>query len=76
MFFEELVEELKKAAGILGFQDDGFREQTMTGAVAGGIAFALRSDGSLGPGSIGSGGLGLCWGSHCDSNIHPGRKFP
>jgi hypothetical protein len=44
VFFDQGVEKFQETAGELCFQNDGFREQTMTGAVAGGVAFALRSD--------------------------------
>ena len=33
VFFDEGVQKFEETAGELGFQDDGFREQTMTGAL-------------------------------------------
>jgi hypothetical protein len=47
VFFEEGFQKFQETAGELGLQNNGFREQTMTGRVAGGVAFALRGDGAF-----------------------------
>jgi hypothetical protein len=47
VFFYEGVEKFEETTRELGFQNDGFREQTMTGRIAGGVVFALRSDGAF-----------------------------
>ncbi len=47
VFLYEGVEQFEETAGEFGFQNDGFREQTMAGAVAGRVAFAFRGDGAF-----------------------------
>jgi hypothetical protein len=46
-FFLEIVQELEEAAAVLGFEDDGFRERTVTGTVARGVEFARGRGGAV-----------------------------
>jgi hypothetical protein len=47
VFLEEAFHEFDEAAGVLGFQHDGFRKESMAGTVAGGDEFSFRSDGAF-----------------------------
>ena len=47
VFFEEVFDQFDKTICPFDFQNDGLREDTMTGTVARGVEFALRSDGPL-----------------------------
>jgi len=64
VFVEEFVEQREELLFLLIFQDDSLGEQPMAGAVAGGVEFALRGDGTFGTGSVGSGGGDLFGSTH------------
>lgn len=74
IFLDQAFDELEEAGSALSETHDGFGKQTMAGAVAGGVAFALRGDGAFGTGSVGAGGLNLLRGSHRDLIIYHAAK--
>ncbi len=67
MFFEQLLEKFKEIALLFDFQNDGFRQETMAGAVAGRVVLSLGGDWRFGLGSVGTGGLNLFRGAHATS---------
>lgn len=64
VLLDEFVEEFEESGGLFGVEDDGFGEESVAGAVAGGVAFALGGDRPFGFGSVGAGGGDLRGGSH------------
>jgi hypothetical protein len=46
VFLKEAFDQFEELAGFLGFQNDVFRKETMTGTVAGGGDFSLKADGA------------------------------
>src|SRR5277367_6009244 len=64
MLFLEGGEELDEGFAGFVFEDDGFREDSVTEAVARGGEFALRGFGAAGFDSVGTGGGDLEFGRH------------
>ena len=47
VFRKQVFQHFEELAFVFAYQDDGVREHTVTGAVAGRVVFALRSDGAF-----------------------------
>jgi hypothetical protein len=74
-FLFQFGEDLEEAVAGFGFEDDGFGEQVVFDRVAGRVIFALGRDRSAGPGSVGTGGLGLTFGTHAILLLHGERRI-
>ena len=71
-FIEQLMYKIHEAVSTFDFQHEGFGEQSVADAVAGGVLFALRGDRPAGACSIGLGGLNLFFRAHIRFK-YPGR---